>query len=620
MEVHALRGGAPPVSARVARPRHTAIAWLRHAKSLVKEHADLAAGLALAVLCGALALLTWGTWGDPTMDTGYDLLAASRTNTGDVPYADYIYFYGPLAPVLLGQVFDVLGVGIGPAIATGLVLTALILGATYALGRQVAGVPGGFLAAALAATAAFSNGNNSFVMPHTLSAPLAVLLSLAALLAAMAAVRDSRSKWFALAGAAAGVVTLARAEFTLAVFLTLGLWLLLRALDSGDRRGSAREALLVAGPALTVPAVVYGLALTQVSLRDLVRENLYPVDYLREAGDVVLRAHAPFTPGSFAEPIGKLVLYAAGAAILLALGAALARGGRTRLVAAVAAAGAGVAFLGVLVARPDTVRHYLEFAYGWIPVGAWIAVGVLVWRFRRREARWDATAQVELLAVLFLAAIATKSYATFLPQPNPIHPPDTPYLLPFIGAFAAWVHLRALPRGRASFRAVGVAWLALLVIASFVLVVGDARKETVTVAGANGSLTALRADGLALQAAVNLIERETASGEPILLAPQMTSLYTLTGRTNPLPQLSLLPGMLPDRQAEEDAIGLLDLHNVTFAITDRSPMTTYDHRAFGESFHRTLAHWIRTEFRRTAVLRGSGGDPRILDVWQRRTP
>lgn len=618
-DVHALRG-APAVPVPAARPRFAPGVHAERVAGLVRGRADLVAIAALTALCGALVVLTWGTWGDPAMDTGYDLLAAARTNHGDLPYADYVYFYGPLAPLVLGQVFDFFGAAIVPAFATGFALAALIIGATYALGRRLAGPLGGFLAAALTATAAFSSANNSFVMPHTFTAPLAVALSLGALLAAAIAAREGRRAAFLAAGTFAGLVTLARAEFTLAIFVTLAAWLVLRALDSPDRRARARESLLVAGPALGLPVLVYGLALTQVSPRELFTENLYPVDYLREAGDVVLRAHAPFTPGSFVEPIGKLVLYAAGLAALALLAAALVRGGRARLLATIATAGAAVGFLGVLAVKPETVRHYLEFAYAWVPAGAWVAAAVLVWRFRRREGRWTHAAQLELLAVLFLAVIATKSYATFLPQPNPTHPPDTPYLLPFIGAFAVWLHLRELPRGRASFRAVGAGWLALLVIASFVLVVGDARKETVDVSGTHGSLTALPADGPALQGAVDVIERETGPGEPILLAPQMTSLYTLTGRTDPLPQLSLLPGMLADREAEERAIGLLELHGVTLAITDRTPVTTYEHRAFGESFDRTLARYIRTEFRRTAVLRGSGPNPRVLDVWQRSKP
>ena len=308
----------------------------------------------------------------------------------------------------------------------------------------------------------------------------------------------------------------------------------------------------------------------------------------------------------------------------MAGGVAIARGGRRRT-AALAIAGLGaLAFLAVLAARPETVRYYLEFAYAWIPAGAWLAVALLLWRYRRRAGAWSAGAQGELLALFFLAAIATKSYAAFLPSAQPrlparhAVPAAVRRRVPRLAAPARAPAraARATPR---AVRALGAAWLALLVLASAVLVVGDARKETITVAGDGGELTALPKDGAAYQAALATVERETRRGEPILVAPQMTWLYTISGRENPLPQTSLLPGTLPGA-GEQRAIAELEAQDVRLAITDRTPLTTYDHGAFGETYARRLAAWLRTNFRRTAVLRGAGPNPRVLDVWQRRVP
>jgi hypothetical protein len=334
----------------------------------------------------------------------------------------------------------------------------------------------------------------------------------------------------------------------------------------------------------------------------------------------VLDASAPFTPGSFAELAGRLLLYAAGAAALVALGRALDRGGRRRLLAVALAGGAGLAFLGVLAVNPEAVRSHLDLAYAWIPAGAWCGLVVLAWRARRRAGGWGAGAQAELLLVAFLAIATVRTYGSFLLQPNPLQPPEAPYLLPFAAAFMAWVHLRVLPLGSRGVLALGAGWLALLVAASTLLVVGDARDESVTVSARHGELRARPADGPALQAAVDAIEGRTRPGDPVLLAPQMTALYVMTGRTDPLPQISLLPGVLADAAAERRAIASLDAQGVRLAITDRTPLERYHHGAFGRTFDRELARWLRADFRRTAVLRGSGPDPRILDLWQRRAP
>jgi hypothetical protein len=191
-------------------------------------------------------------------------------------------------------------------------------------------------------------------------------------------------------------------------------------------------------------------------------------------------------------------------------------------------------------------------------------------------------------------------------------------MLPFAGAFLAWLHLQVVPRGSDAGRRLGLAWLALLVAASAVLVVGDARKETVTVSGAHGQLTAHADDGPVFQRALDVIERETAPGDPVLLAPQMTSLYVISGRTDPLPQLSLLPGTLADGSAE--AVARMNESHVQLAITNRTPLDTYEHGPFGKTYAQGVARWLESDFRRTAVLRGSGSEPLVLDVWQRRQP
>ena len=116
------------------------------------------------------------------MDTGYDLLAAARTAGGELPYVDYSYFYGPVGPLLLGGIYAVTGAAVWPAAALGLVLSAIATAQTYRLARRFAGPMAAAAAGALVASAALSSANNSFVLPHSTSAPLAIVLALAAIL------------------------------------------------------------------------------------------------------------------------------------------------------------------------------------------------------------------------------------------------------------------------------------------------------------------------------------------------------------------------------------------------------------------------------------------------------
>ena len=574
---------------------------------------DAAMAVAVAAWCVLLAAVTWGTWGDPTMDTGYDMLAASRSAGGELPYVDYVYFYGPLAPLLLGGLYAVTGPSVGAAAGLGIVLSGCIVALAYRLARCFAGPLPAALAAALTATAAFAGANNSYVIPHTLSAPLSIALALVAVLALVTHARsdDAGLRNPLIAGVAAGLVCITRPELAVALGFALVVWLGIGVL----RERAWRDAVAVLAPAAAIPLVVYGAFLAQgVGLRELLFDNLYPRDYLDAAGHVILDGHAPRTLSSVVELVGRTLGYAVLVAAMLVGARMIAAGGTLRRLALTAAALAALAFLAVLAVKPETVRFYLQWAYAWIPLGAWLAVAWLVWRTRGTNRRPAA-----LLPALLLAAIATTTYASFLPFPNALFPEATAYAMPVAAVFLVWLHCRALPdaagRGRAAAATLGAAWLALLVLASAGLVVHDARQETSTVSGNHGALTARPADGPALQQALDAVERLTRPGEPVLIAPQLTWLYVAADRPDPLPQLSLLPGSLATAADEERAIE--QMRDVRLVVVDREPLTLYEHGSFGTTFNPRLADWLQTDFRRLSTFRGTGPEPRTIDVWLR---
>ncbi len=595
-----------PVPARPhARPRAEAI-W---------HVSDRAALVVLAGICGLLVALTWGTWGDLTQDTGYELVAATRVAHGEVPYSDFIYYYGPLGPALLGAFYAVFGTSIGVAMAFGLGVATAIVGLTYAVARMLVPPVGAMVAAGLAAVPAFGADNNSFVMPHSLSAPLAILLTLALVGALGRRSRGGSRAWLPVGGAALGGLALTRPEFLLAGSVAAAAWVALQLVigrPAGLRR-AAGDAARIAGPALLIPALVYGGLLTQVSLHDLLNRNLFPVGPLREGAGHVLKISAPLTASSFAELLGRLALYAAAAGALVGLGVALERP-RLRRAAALTAAAGAVLFLGVLAVRPELMRHGLQFVYGWIPAGAVIATGFLAARAWRRRSLSSAE-QVALVLLAALSVVSLKTYAAFFPHPNPVAPQAAEYAMPLAAIFLAWLHV-ALPARHPGVRILGLGWLALLVTAGIVLSVGDARRETVTVRGPGGALTATPQDGPAYQAALRAITATTGPGDPILLAPQMSALYVISQRSNPLPEISLLPGALAGSPEQRQAISRM--RAVQFAVTSRDALSEYGAGAFGTGYDRLIGGWLRTNFSHTQAPGGVGTSPQTtLDIWQR---
>jgi 4-amino-4-deoxy-L-arabinose transferase-like glycosyltransferase len=570
---------------------------------------------ALALWVAVLAALTWGSWGDITMDTGYDLVAAAKSADGELPYVDYVYFYGPLGPMLLGGIYSMTGPGLAPALALGFVLALAAIGLTYRVARLLVGPLGAGLAAAFTAAAALSGENASYVLPHTLSAPIAIVLLLLVILGLGQHLQGGSRRSLALAGIGIGLIAVTRPEVATWIYPAAAIYLLVRVWRSPESRSGAwRDVLVVAIPAGLIPAVIYGAFLTSVPLGDLLWENLYSKDYFAAAGSVLTEGWAPYTFGSFVDLGERVVVYAAVAAGLYAAAWAIEAGGLLRVLAIAAGAIGLFGLLAVLAVRPETLRHYLAYAYAWIPAGAWLAALALLWRSKRIGSARER--QVSLLVVLLLGVVAFSAYGSFRPFPNPLHPDKTPYIAALVAIFLAWAHVRVIPRGRFVAQSVGLAWLAALVLANTGLALHDARQESSTFGGPGGTLNARSAEGPVLQQAMDVIARETRAGDPILIAPRLTALYAMADRTNPLPQLSLLPGMLPTAAEERQAIARMS--DVDLVVIDRTPLTLFGLGQFGEGYAKEIGAWLERDFRLIASIDGSGKELTGIDVYKRQ--
>jgi hypothetical protein len=93
----------------------------------------------------------------------------------------------------------------------------------------------------------------------------------------------------------------------------------------------------------------------------------------------------------------------------------------------------------------------------------------------------------------------------------------------------------------------------------------------------------------------------------------------VSGRTDPLPQISLLPGSLPDAEAEREAIRRLDAAGVDLVVVNTRDLTEYGQGAFGDTYYRTIQDWLDRDFSRVASFGNDGETTVALDVWQRRT-
>ena len=491
-------------------------------------HPDLLAGGAAALFALVLLAATWGTWGNLNQDTGYDAVAGARLADGELPYVDFLYYYGPLGPALAALAVLVGGDGFGSQVGLGLAITALILAGTYLLARKLVR-PARRLPGDRAGHGRRVHPGELLVRPaahHRGDARHAA----AARAAARGGAGRGRSRGSRLAARRRRGRRPQHADEAR-----------VRARGGRRRRRLARRAAarqrgavarrgVVAVPAAVIPLVVYGPFALATGVGDLLFENLYPVDTMNNGGDAIVRARMPLTVSSIAELGVRFALYAAGVAALVIVAKLIARGGRGRVAGVVLLVLGALALAAVAVANPEALRHGLQFIYGWVPLGAAAGAVWIVLRERRAASPWSADAQLTFASTVVLAVLAIPQYHGFF-----LHSENSQavvYYAPFVAVLLARLHLVELARGRAAVL-VGAAWLLFLVVAGAELTLSDANGESRTVHGPGGSITAPASDAAAFQGAVDAIAANTRPGEPILAAPFLTSLYVLSRSARP---------------------------------------------------------------------------------------
>ena len=571
------------------------------AASRVAVSADAVALGAVAVLLAVVAAIAWGTWGDLDSDTGYDIVAGIRIADGDLPYADFTYFYGPLSAFLSGLTVLVGGGGFGAAVVVGLAITTAIVAATYALARTQAGPLGAALDAAIAIGVAYVPGNYSYVLPHTTAATLGTLGLLVLLLCLYRRRLTGGTRWLYGAGTALGCLLLTKPEPLAAGLVAAAVWLVLEERDS-----LARSMTYVAAPAIAIALTAYGLLSLASSPGDILFENLWPRDVLAAGGNTLVEARMPLTIGSFAWLAGVFAAYVAGTAVLVLVGK------RIRLPLATAVALGVTLATAAAVVEPDKLREAMKWAWAWLPAGAIVAVAVLALR-RRRAGRGDAAASIALPAAAALAVVAFTTYRGF--YLNATRPQMAVYYAPLAAVLVARLHLVDLAKTR-SLLASGALWVAFLAAAATGLSLHDARAESATVSGPGGSLAETPREAALYDAALTRID--AAAPGKVLFGPLLTGLYVLSERESPLREISFLPSALPTAAAEQAAVERLERAAVPLIVLDRREWPGYGHGRFGETFGTGLQAWITREYELTDTLRSGGSRPRTLEIWTTR--
>jgi hypothetical protein len=592
---------APAERLATTRPRS-------RARALAAD-ADVRAVAGLTLFFALLAALSWRKWGVPSIDAGHEMTVATAIAEGHLPYRDIRYFYGPLGVFSLGGAFAVFTTAFTTAFAFGLCQAAAIIGAFYALARQLLRVLPAFLASAVVTAIGFSGTAFNFVLPHTNSATFGILFVLLTLLALC------RGR-LGLAGLAIGCALLTRPEFAGIAALAGGAFLLGEARQHGIRQ-ALRDLPWLALPALLVAGPVLAWLAAEAGASNLFTENLWPVDFLRVGGLKSQEAWAPLSLESFASTLARAAVY--GGLLAAAIGTAVLLSKAKSTAARVRALWPVPAVLAFLVFADLTLKYFsiwphtrdgvqyeashLVIRMSWLPALGFAVAAVVAVRFLRKgspplTSSWG----IDLALVGVAAALGARAYDAFTAEAS-----YAPYYAAPLVLLLALLHDRLAKRWpQARFAAYGALAAVAIGLAAYAQV-GLYRDDNATVTTPRGSFATTAAAASGLQGAIDYIRTHAAPGEPLLAVPSDAGINFMSGHRPALYNPMFLPGLLDNRADEVQAIAELEASGARYAVVSRRRFDGYGFEYFGGDYNRLLA--ARIEREGPPVARFGSGPP-----------
>ncbi|HKP85601.1 MAG TPA: hypothetical protein VJZ26_05875 [Blastocatellia bacterium] len=602
----------------------------------------------------ALAV-SWQRWGNPLVDCGREMNQPLRLANGEMLYSEVRHIYGPLSPYVNAGLYRVFGASLNVLYADGIISATIIFALVYWLSRQLMG-----RAASTAATlsvmwlCAFKQAGN-YILPYSYGALHGCALGLVALTLLVKAVGRNQSSagagekniekssestarrplptaYLAVAGACAGLTVLAKTEMGLAAMLA-GVATATLVGYPNLRRASGLAAIFLL-PALVIVVTVYGLIAERVGWHTLSSESFL---FLRNLSPELVYFNKRVS--GFDQPWQSLVQMiratfqvALLATIIATISLLFTRRKKEPSGPQVSVTDFGVSDAGRVRYSQLWMLFALSlFAFLALPMvgnvtnwdkGPYLAMPILLGglliallvRYQKQVTK-SSLADRRTLVAIVIATYALASLARVILRVRSGGAYSS-YLLPASVILFTywWAHPFAsmFRDGRARRLARNIAIgliLADAIATAGVIAYRYRTKNTYPITTVRGTIIAVPDYGTAMDEAIQFISSETATGEPVAVMPEGTSLNFFTNRPNPLKEEITTPGFL-DRAGEERAIRQLADSNTRLVLIANRQTSEFGADVFGRDYCRRLMRWIDENFETVAVF-GPSHDPNL---------
>ena len=558
--------------------------------------------LLLTALCALQLYSNWETWGNLTTDSGRELYVSLIAKDGGTLYRDAWYPYGPAAPYTNAVLFRIFGLHLLVFYSVG---TISALGSAIFLflaGKELGFAWAGWTAGAVVITQAFEPGLFSFPVPYSSAAVYACLLSSAFLWLMLRGLVTGRWLWSFTAGTLAALALLTKPEFGLSCYLAFFAAVIFRAIHFKDAKQVAKDAAgLLPGLVLCTYVIHWMIAIRGFSF--ITQENLvmWPTSYFMKTFGREWLAYTGFdlSWSAFRVAVMRLVI-PLGAWVVLARMVSHARG-RNGLRSVLLTA---MLFLGLVAywqywPEGSSAMSIAQAVFFPRPLVFCTIAGTLgaAWYFLRGGLEPRLARLVLLLG--FTGLLAFRMMYKTVPEGFSIFY-DGPAVLGYLILLTLLIRELLRKSGR-EFR-LEYAALAGCFFVVFHYAAALASRPVVPLRTAIGTFRVSRRAAESYEAAIAFIKDKQARGETVMVLPEDTMLYVLSGTRAPTRVNEFMPGFLAPGEMTQQLFHEIEAKNVRYLLWSNRTFTEYGVPVFGRDFDQELVHYLAARYKPVGML------------------
>jgi hypothetical protein len=565
--------------------------------------------LLLTALWGVQVFVTWGAWGNLTIDSGHEMYIPALLAQGKVLYRDVWFPYGPAAPYFNSYLFRLFGMNLNVLYWAGSLSALCSAIFLYLVGRRLSSWYVGLTAGAILLLQAFQPSLFSFPLPYTFATVYGCVLGGFFLWIAMVALSKPNSWWILGAGTIAAAALLFKPEFGTACYGTLVPLVAVRGFSQRSRRRVLTDTLAIL-PGIIACGFVFLWMVSIGGVEFITQENLvgWPNSYFMRTYGKMWLAHNGFTVSGSAFEEALLRAIPIAGALCAAYSILWWKRSDTRAVLVrvmiVLAVILYLAKTNYFIFPPvQTVELVLSTFFFPQDMVLYIVLAALIsWAYfgvRRNESA-SRTAQVavlltfsSLLAFRILMKMQTSDYPIFY---------NGPVVLSFL-----LLTCLIVPRSGRSRRFVFVGESVICLACLIAVAIPTTRAEGqarnfVPLTTERGTIRVPKRLAESYKVAIEFMKEKASVGESVLSVPEDTSLYFLSGTYCPTRVFSFTPGIVAPGKMTDKMIWEIDRKPVRYLLWSNRIFPEFGTPVFGKDFDREIGDYLKANYHRVEPL------------------